>query len=168
MKAKLIVEGKEFDIDILDLELQKLVTPKKKTGYERVDDEEYYWFVESDSDIYSEADTRYDEDNRLYACANYYSDETVAENNARADKLMRQLRRFAVENRKSKLDWNDESQQKWHIVCDHSETKLVLDVNTLWCRFGTICFDSRETAELAIQTFYDELIWYFTEYKDSL
>ena len=36
MKAKLIVDGKEFPIEIQDLELQKLLTPQKKTGYERV------------------------------------------------------------------------------------------------------------------------------------
>lgn len=36
MNAKLIVEGKEFDIKILNPALQKLVAPPKKTGYERV------------------------------------------------------------------------------------------------------------------------------------
>ena len=34
--------------------------------------------------------------------------------------------------------------------------------------FGTIFFDSETAAQLAIDTFRDELIWYFTEYKDSL
>ena len=33
---------------------------------------------------------------------------------------------------------------------------------------GTILFDSEETAQAAIDEFHDELIWYFTEYKDSL
>ena len=35
MKAKLVVEGKEFDIEILDPKLQELIAPKKKTGYVR-------------------------------------------------------------------------------------------------------------------------------------
>ena len=34
--------------------------------------------------------------------------------------------------------------------------------------FGGIYFDTAEAANLAISTFRDELIWYFTEYKDSL
>lgn len=39
MIAKLIVEGKEFPIEIQDPELQKMLAPPKKTGYERVDKE---------------------------------------------------------------------------------------------------------------------------------
>ena len=34
--------------------------------------------------------------------------------------------------------------------------------------FGAIHFDSEETANAAMDKFHDELIWYFTEYKDSL
>ena len=51
MKAKLIVEGKEFDIDILDPELQKLITPKR-TGYERVKQHDDYWYVVSDGTVW--------------------------------------------------------------------------------------------------------------------
>lgn len=36
LKAKLVIEGKEFPIEIHDPELQKLLTPQKLTGYERV------------------------------------------------------------------------------------------------------------------------------------
>ena len=34
--------------------------------------------------------------------------------------------------------------------------------------FGGIYFDTESAVSLAIETFHDELIWYFTEYKDSL
>ena len=44
MKAKLIVEGKEFPIEIQDPELQKLLTPQKKTGYERIDKPNTYYY----------------------------------------------------------------------------------------------------------------------------
>lgn len=36
------------------------------------------------------------------------------------------------------------------------------------CRYLELYFNSYETAERAIEEFKDELIWYFTEYKDSL
>ena len=42
MKAKLIVEGREFPIEIQDPELQKLLTPQK-TGYEPVGAGQKYW-----------------------------------------------------------------------------------------------------------------------------
>ena len=167
MKAKLIVEGREFPIEIQDPELQKLLMPKNKTGYERVEKGEEYYYIDCENDICSSPDGRLCGDADGYNVCNYYSDYTVAENNARADKLMRQLRRFAVEHREKELDWNDNN-IKWLIY-------YLYDCDELSCcyargqrDFGIIYFDTEEATNLAIETFHDELIWYFTEYKDSL
>ena len=168
MKAKLIVEGKEFPIEIKDPELQKLLTPQKKTGYERVDGSEKYWCQVSSGNaiyIYNRHDAN---DIACYNTANYYSDEIVAKNNTRADKLMRQLRRFAVEHRKSEIDWNNESQGKYHIYHEANTTHLDIECVHITRYFGGIYFDTSEAAYLAIDTFHDELMWYFTEYKDGL
>lgn len=43
MIAKLIVEGKEFPIEIQDPELEKLLVPPKKTGYERVSSDGHFF-----------------------------------------------------------------------------------------------------------------------------
>jgi hypothetical protein len=106
-------------------------------------------------------------DDVLYENCNYYSDKTVAENNARADKLMRQLRRFAVEHRNMPLTWERDSYQ-YCIYYDHGDKTLVTTFEEEMHFFGCIYFDSEEAAQEAIETFRDELIWYFTEYKDSL
>lgn len=165
MKAKLIVEGKEFNIEILDPKLQELIVPKK-TGYERTG-ESGIFYLENDCGIkitYDRPDDSYA--NASYERANYYSSKIVAENNIRADTLMRQLRRFAVEHRKDELDWSDNSQSKFFIVYEYG--KLDIDFDISYKIHGVIYFDSQKTAELAAKTFHDELIWYFTEYKDSL
>ena len=86
---------------------------------------------------------------------------------------MRQLRRFAVENRKHSLNWEiDNNQRKYSIYYGTSnlfeEPELKIDCCFEDRYFGIIYFDTREAAQKAIETFYDELIWYFTEYKDSL
>lgn len=167
MKAKLIVEGKEFDIEILDPKLQELITPKKKTGYECVAYNEKY-YTEGLGYVQSYADWGKDIDAAHYKCANYYSDKTVAENNTRADTLMRQLRRFSVEHRTKVLDWNDDTQDKYCIYYVYEDRKFVVDVYKYTRNFGNVHFDSHEAAELAIETFRDELIWYFTKYRDSL
>lgn len=170
MKAKLVVEGKEFPIEIFDPELEKLIKPQKKTGYERVEDGEYYYcqYVNSDNETIrsEERGIRFDDD--FYNAADYYSSEIVAKNNARADKLMRQLRRFAVEHREKELNWLDTDQKKYTISFDSEINQLSADYWTACREFGTMLFDSEKTAELAIETFRDELLWYFTEYEDSL
>jgi hypothetical protein len=168
MKAKLLINGKELEVEVSWAELQKLEEmQKKKTGYERAEDDNgtFYWVNGIDSKVYGSTERC---NNNYYDNANYYSDKTVAKNNARADKLMRQLRRFAVEHRETELNWNDHDQNKYVIQYAYYAKELCVDY---WrsCRdFGCIFFGSQETAKLAIDAFHDELVWYFTEYKDSL
>ena len=168
MIAKLIVEGKEFPIEIQDSELQKMLAPQKQTGYERVELDERFYSVRADNSIFAPIDGRFLDHDAYYDTANYYSSQTVAENNARADELMRQLRRFAVEHRKSELNWSDAAQRKYYIYYDRLDNKLDIDYVLTYRKFGAIYFDTKEVAESALTTFKDELTWYFTEYKDSL
>lgn len=100
MKTKLIIEDKEMEIEISEEEYKKLQpSEEKKTGYERMPESDIYYYANPKGDVDTTVEDCYDVDNECYESANYYSSETVAENNARADKLMRQLRRFAVEHR---------------------------------------------------------------------
>lgn len=167
MLAKLIVEGNEFDIEILDPKLQELLAPPKKTGYELERNEKWYHELTS-GEIAGVYPSSTIDPYSFYEMANYYSDKTVAENNARADKLMRQLRRFAVEHRDNNLDWKNEKQRKWCIHYDHNIPCIAVFYYNSRQNLFIPFFDSKEAAELAIETFRDELIWYFTEYKDSL
>lgn len=170
MKAKLTIDGKEFEVEITEEQVQALTETKKKTGYERVAQGEFYYtaldfgvteFLKEDYEDYC---------NDKYECANYYSDRTVARNNSRADKLYRQLRRFAVEHRKEEIDWNNKSTKaiKFYIFYNHSRNTFGVSVVNTCQDYGNIYFDTKESARLAIDTFKDELLWYFTEYKDSL
>lgn len=171
VSAVLEVNGKEIKLEIPEEEIKKLIEAseqQKKTGYERSENRSTYYCIDYDGQVTSDCDCKADEDNSCYETANYYSDKTVAENNARADALMRKLRRFAVEHREKEFCWNDETQIKYEIYYYHKDQ----DINTSPCQtcqnFGSIYFDTLETAKAAIEEFKDELLWYFTEYKDSL
>ena len=169
MKAKLIIEDKEIEIEISEEEYKKLQpSEEKKTGYERVPKNSHYFYEFGKGDVESDVEDCYDIDDEYYASANYYSDKTVAENNARADKLMRRLRRFSVEHRKYKANFNSINATRFYIIyqCEINEIKPYHTSYAIY--FGAIYFDSEETAQAAIDEFHDELIWYFTEYKDSL
>ena len=168
MVAKLIVEGKEFPIEIQDPELQKLLVPQKKTGYERVECNGDFYYDVGNGTVSNIFDDHRKGVASYYDVANYYSDPTVAENNARADKLMRQLRRFAVERRENKLEWNNGVQRKYYIYYDYAYNEVAIYQDMRCRHFYSIYFDTEEAAKAAITTFKDELIWYFTEYKDSL
>ena len=169
MKATLIIEDKEIEIEISEEEYKKLQpSEEKETGYERVPESDIYYYANSRGCVETGCEDCYGVDDEYYESANYYSDKTVAENNARADKLMRQLRRFSVEHRECGVDFNDIKTKQYCIYYDYEDNTLV--TTFMFCAkfFGVIYFDSEETANAAINEFHDELIWYFTEYKDSL
>ena len=169
MKAKLIIEDKEIEVEISEEEYKKLHSPEeKRTGYERVPKSSVYFYVSYNDKVDTTVEDCYDVDNECYESANYYSDKTVAENNARADKLMRQLRRFSVEHRECEVDFNSTETAKHYIYYDCIHDELDITFTFVARVFGVIYFDSEETAQAAIDEFRDELIWYFTEYKDSL
>ena len=169
MKAKLIIENKEIEIEISEEEYKKLQpSEEKKTGYERVAESDIYFYANTKGDAETACEDYYDIDDEYYESANYYSDKTVAENNARADKLMRQLRRFSVEHRGHGIDFNSTETEKHYIYYDCVRDELRTTYTFYAGVFGVIYFDSEETAQAAIDEFRDELIWYFTEYKDSL
>ena len=169
MKAKLIIEGKEIEVEISEEEYKKLQpSEEKKTGYERVLNSDIYFYVSAKGEVESAVDSCDYIDDKYYNSANYYLSKDVAENNARADKLMRQLRRFAVEHRERGVNLNDINTKKYFIYCDYEDDELGVTSVFHSKIFGAIYFDSEETAQAAIDEFHDELIWYFTEYKDSL
>ena len=169
MKAKLIIEDKEIEVEISEEEYKKLQpSEEKKTGYERVPKSDIYFYVTPSGCVDNTHEDCYDIDNECYESANYYSSKTVAENNARADKLMRQLRRFAVEHREDGVNLNDIYTRQYCIYYDYGNNTLGTAFTLCAKTFGVICFDSDETTLAAIDAFRDELIWYFTEYKDSL
>lgn len=80
----IIIDGKEISAQIDDAVRQKLLQPvTKETGYERVEKDKQYFYVDSDGMIESYIDDGDDGDNstdkELYELANYYSNEAVAE-----------------------------------------------------------------------------------------
>ena len=169
MKAKLIIENKEIEIEISEEEYKKLQPiEEKKTGYERVPEESDYFYANSRGYVETDSEDCYSIDGEHYESANYYSSDVIAENNARADKLMRQLRRFSVEHRGRGVNLNSIETAKHYIYYDCIRDELRTTYTFYAGVFGVIYFDSEETAQAAIDEFRDELMWYFTEYRDSL
>ena len=163
----------DVEIEINESEFAKLAAASSArtatpTGYERAINYHSYYYVAGDDVANERIEKRDESDLALYNIANYYSSEVLANNNARADRLMRQLRRFAVEHRELEIDWKDLDQSKWSIGFEYNHNTLYTYDKLCSRIFGVTYFDSQEAAQAAIDTFYDELIWYFTEYKNSL
>lgn len=141
--------------------------PKRKTGYERNANNPY--FADVSGYVIPLTDKNFESDKRAYESANYYTDEQLAQDNVRADALMRRLRRFSAEGRKQKIDWGNSSQNKYYISCQYcgSTVTLYADFSSGFRRPGAVYFDTRKLTEECIEKYRDELIWYFTQYQDT-
>ena len=129
-----------------------------------------YYCVEEDGHLLRYAEGNDSADDNFYGIGNYYSDKTIAENNARADRLQRCLRQWQAQNDKaiSISDWKNENIFKYHIEYDCFNDFPFVVYTTRFRTPNTIYFTSGEKAEGAIEVFKDELKWYYTKYQQRL
>lgn len=171
MENFIMIDGKKYRLvpEETQEEPAKEEPTKKLTGYERASLGEEYFFEDMTTTIqrYNENHSIYD--TKLYDTANYYTDENIVDNNARADRLMRKLRRYAAmhggivtKNTQTK------NGQKYYIGYTDTNGLIVDWYETNWNNFGSIYFFDKKTAKQAIEEFRPELEWYFTEYEPQL
>ena len=166
-KIKVIIDGIEMEVSVSEEELAKLTENKQnKTGYERVDKGKRYFIATGIGSVDALKDDSTEYDVSYFENANYYSDRILAGDVARADKLMRQLRRFAAENCEE-AQWDNKAEH-WYIRHAMVDSRIYVDSVTYAKDFGAIYFDTEENAQKAIDEFKDELLWYFTEYRDRV
>lgn len=173
MKVELKVNDKSVQVEMTEeqAKILGLVEERSRTGYERVDEDDSYFVDDTINDGHEVIGGRGTLVNDLYYNnGNYYNDKTIAENNARADRLLRQLRQWQAQNDEpiSVEDWNDESKKKWFVAYSYGAEKLYADYYYIMRLPNTIHFATKEKAEEAIEVFKDELLWYFTEYVQRL
>lgn len=171
MKVTLTHDGKSVELDLTAEQMTALgLKEEKNTGYERAEKYSAYYTVDVDNEVIGLCDSHLDGPKSVYRGANYYTSKELAEANARADSLMRQLRRFAAENGgiPSKKDWEQSSVSKWRIEYSHTMEKLSIVFNASSQGLGFVYFNDCNKAQEALYKFRDELIWYFTEYEAML
>lgn len=166
MEITITINGKPVQATVNDAVIREAMGEKKekKTGYERNASGDYY-FVTSSGGMESEPDVGAGGDDYRYNVGNYYTAEEVANNNARADKLMRNLRRFAAEHggcvapaKAARPHQGDAASIYYRDGgLGAARSDGLPDAGKIW-------FTSIDAAADAIKTFRDELTWYFTEY----
>lgn len=173
MKATISANGKTVQVEMTEeqAKILGLAEERSRTGYERREEcnNKKYYFVNTIDLVIEDENTVLFDQNR-YDVGNYYSDKTIAENNARADRLLRQLKQWQAQNDKaiSISDWKNENIFKYHIEYDCFNDFPFVVYTTRFRTPNTIYFTSGEKAEGAIEVFKDELKWYYTKYQQRL
>lgn len=172
MKFKITGEnGKSIEVDLTEEQMEALgLKPElKRTGYELGDDKVFFRSLNDGSA------QRCSDPCAKTICldnATAYSDYKLAEANARADLLMRRLRRYAAQHGgiPSVENWPEHvgaSKSKYYIYFTRAG-KIRMDQCLFTHITGCIYFLDPQACEDAIEEFKDELTWYFTEYEAML
>ena len=168
MKLTGTYNGKPIELELTEEQVEVLKQrEKKKTGWERVKNNESYYYVPLCDNCGSSTELFDCVDANRYEKANYFSDGALAENIARAQALQRKLWRRSAELCE-KVDWRNPETEKYCIRYDYDDDDLCVDFCVLIRGFGEIYFDTEEHAEQVIKEFKDELIWYFTEFQSRM
>ena len=162
-EVTVIINGEEY----IARPKNEPVAAETKTGYERVGKYETYYAQDECCKAYGYIDDKYELGIDDYKAANYYNRIDLAENNIRADTLMRKLRQWQALNDEP-VDWSDKNSTKWEIEYCYARKEFDVDYYNEYRYFGQIYFSSVEKAREAIEVFKDELTWYFTEYQQRL
>lgn len=168
MEITLTVNGKHVKatVDEQEMKAEMAVIARKKTGYEKNFDIIAY-IVDRDGEAksYNAINHLINITEPIYNAGNYYTVESVAENNARADSLMRNLRRFAAEMHGCLSGKKTQKMETWHIYMNkYGNLDVAQRVSADSHLFGEIAFATYVSASKAIEIFKDELLWYFNEY----
>lgn len=171
MKVELKANGKLIQGEISEEQAKILgLADRKKTGYERVEYRDEFYSVNMLGCVDGACDVGFITDKAAYFDGNYYSDEKIAENNARADRLFRQLRQWqALYDRPiTSKDWKDDNVFKYSVDYDYFNNMVFVTYTTRYRCLNNVYFTSEEKAQEAIKQFEGELKWYFTEYMQRL
>ncbi|MTP74138.1 hypothetical protein GMB80_14485 [Turicibacter sanguinis] len=139
---------------------EEYIEPKPLTGWERVDEERSYYYIDGLVNVKKTFEANHEIDETVYEKANYFSTKEKAEEINFKQTLFRKLQRFSDENGGNEIDWNNS--RKYFIEYYSKGEKLAVDYAYRLYNFGQVYFASREIAEKAIELFHDELIKYFT------
>lgn len=164
MKVTIEYNGKKIDVELTAEQVKKLgLQEKKKTGWERAEYNENYYYLDSSLDsVLSDTDLNTFEDIVRYNGGNYFTDEKLAEKMFKRVKLMLKMQRWADEHNEP-LDWNDRCAIKYRIAYNVTSEKLEITSNTFQRLIGAVYFSSYEIAKKAIEEFGDEIIDCYVE-----
>ena len=148
-EIKLTIDGKE--IQLTDEQLKMLgIEPKKKNPFDRVTEDEVYFQIGIDGDVFPlyEYGTTADEDSVL--CVNYFNDKQFAKQVALHQLLHRKLLKFAYDNEcEDTAEWN-EINAHWCIYMDTRSNRW--DVTYyVSMKFDDVYFSSEKGAKRAIE-----------------
>ena len=160
-KVTLIIDGEEIEVRVNEEDLKE-VEKKKELG--RQEKGKGYFFFDDNFSVIDDTEEMITYDENKYNSGNYFLTEKECADAARVVSLWLRMKRFADEHNERKFDFDNVKARKFFISYNLEKERLTFFPSMGIKSAFQIYFYSAETAQKAIDEFYDELLWYFTEY----
>lgn len=150
-EIKLTIDGKEVQLTDEQLRMLGIESEKKrKNPFERVAEDEVYFQIGIDGDVFSLYEDRTTSDEEAVLCVNYFNDEAFAKQVSLRQLLYRKLLKFAYDNEcEDTAEWN-EINAHWCIYMDTRSNRW--DVTYyVSMKFDDVYFSSEKGAKRAIK-----------------
>ena len=157
--AKLIIDGKEIEVQLTEEQAQELTAQKKVTGFERVKADEIYFYTDGDGELSEDYEAKGVTDDIRYRNTNYYSDATLAEWCTKSDTLNRKMRRWAAEHNTEPNDWSVDCEKKYYLYYFCGNKNVLIESNYRYMHPSAVYFNTKKIAQAAIEEFGDEIKW---------
>lgn len=165
MKLTGTYNGKLIELELTEEQIEVLKkAEKKKTGWERSEQSQTYYVNYADG--YGLATESFDSiDANRYEKANYFSNETLAEDIQRAQTLQRKLWRRSAELCE-KVDWRNPETEKYCIRYDYDDDDFLRDTPRLVAQHGGEEWKwEKKSGIIKTDNFTYEVHWYEYEGK---
>lgn len=167
MKITVEYKGQPIEVDISEETLKMMAEGQKKnTGWEKPEKGDYYWCIDDTGKIICCVWANSCIDKQRYIVGNCYLSNTLACNIVRYRSIDARIRRRIAEICEP-VDWDNEYSGKYFIYYAHNRKEFDITGYSSCHYIGWYC-DTKEHARQIIEEFKDELMWYFTEFKDRM
>ena len=145
MKAKLILNNKEYEVELKEEQVKEIEKPKYKRW--RAEKGEKYYFLSDLGEILSAIDCRDKSDNFRYETGNYSETKEVLEEKKKKLLYRQQYKDYLGEDLVTEDDWKKPSLGKHATCIDNYCNGLTLTTNNYLKIQGVIYSNSREKIE---------------------
>lgn len=144
--------------------IEKANKPKNKVW--KPEKGEKYYYSYSDGFIKESTWDNVNVDKNRYAIGNCFKTKEEAEFALERQKVITELKRFALEHNEEDIDWNDSNQIKYFLSYQHDKNIIFID-SYYFIQICDIYFTSEEIAQAAIKEIGEErLRKYYFEVKE--
>lgn len=144
MKATLKINDKEIEVEITEEELKKLEDKKPSRKRWRAQRGQEYFYNMSFRDISGDTEGHDEVDDDRYSTGNYFKTKEEAEFHMEEVFYTQMLKDYIYEHDDVKLDWNDDTQEKWSLGYDCFYKKIEYGLNKCYDKFQGIIYASNK------------------------